>query len=252
MSKKIVYYNDELIDDFSGTRIKQKPLKENFKYINRDPIWNFIAWVFYYFIAIPVGWIFSKIKLRTRFKNKKALRKNFMKGYFLYCNHTQGVADAFNPALAVYPKRNFILVNKDAVSIPGLTQVVKMLGGIPVATTLNNMKNMNKCIQERIKNKHVVTIYPEATIWPFNTMIRNFKPASFRYPVELNAPVYASTLVYRKRKGITRLLTRRPFATIYIDGPFYPDKTLPNKEAMKKLRDEVFEAMNKRANVSTN
>lgn len=252
MKKKIVYYTDELTDDFSGTKIKQKPLKDNFKYTNKGLIWNLLAFVFYYFIAMPVAFLFSVFVFRTKIKNKKVLRKSFFKGYFLYCNHTQGILDAFNPPLTVYPKRNYILVNKDAVSIPGIKQLVLMLGGIPVASTLNNMKRMNDCIKKRIKHRHVVTIYPEATIWPFNTKIRNFKPASFRYPVDLNAPVYTSTLVYRKRKGLTRLFTSRPFATLYIDGPFYPDKSLPTKEAMKKLRDEVYNAMCKRANTKEN
>lgn len=252
MKKKIVYYNDPLIDDFSGTKIKQKPLKDNFKYINRRPLWNLIAFFLYYFIAIPIAFVYCLFTFRFRYKNKKVLRKSFGKGYFLYCNHTQGVGDAFLPALTVYPKRNYILVNKDAVSIFGIKEVVLMLGGIPVASTLNNMKSMTACIKKRIKNKHVVTIYPEATIWPFNTKIRDFKPASFRYPVDLDAPVYASTMTYRKRRGITRLFTSRPFSTIYIDGPFYPDKTLPPKEAMKKLRDEVYNAMCLRAHTKEN
>ena len=252
MKKKIVYYTDELTDNFSGTKIKQKPLKDNFKYINKGLIWNLLAFLFYYFIAIPLAFIFTLFTFRTRYKNKKVLRKSFNKGYFLYCNHTQGVGDAFHPPLAVYPKRNYVLVNKDAVSIPGIKQLVLMLGGIPVASTLNNIKSMTTCIKKRIKNKHVVTIYPEATIWPFNTKIRPFKPASFRYPVELNSPVYSATTVYRKRRGITRLITSRPFITVYIDGPFYPDKSLPLKESMQKLRDEIYNAMIQRAHVKQN
>ena len=252
MRKKIVYYTDPLIDDFSGTKIKQKPLKDNFKYVNKNPVWNFLAWFFYYFIALPLGLIFCIVKLRPIFRNRMVLWKCRKRGYFVYSNHTQGPADAFIPPLNIFPKRNYVLVNKDAVSIAGIKQLVLMLGGIPVANTLNNMKSMNECIRKRIKDKHVVTIYPEATIWPYHTKIREFKPASFRYPVDLDAPVYAQTVTYRKRKGLTRLFTSRPFATIYIDGPFYPDKTLPTKEAMKKLRDEVFGAMANRAHVKKN
>ena len=252
MKKKVVYYKDILKDDFSNTRIKQKPLKDNFKYINRRPLWNLIGWFLYYFIAVPIAFFFCKAKLRHRFKNKKVLRKNLFKGYFLFCNHTQLAADAFLPALAVYPKRNYILINKDGVSIFGIKEVVMMLGGIPVATSLNNMKGMVECINKRIKQKHVVTIYPEATIWPYNTKIRPFPDSSFRYAVDLNAPVYSQTLVYRKRKGFTRLFTRRPFATLYIDGPFYPDKTLDKKQAIKKLRDQVYNAMNQRASTEGN
>ena len=38
--------------------------------------------------------------------------------------------------------------------------------------------------------------------------------------------------------------------TAFVDGPFYCDRTLPVGEARKKLRDEVFCAMEKRAALS--
>ena len=252
MRKKIVYYTDELNDDFSGTNIKQKPLKENFKYINRNPFWNTIAWFLYNCIAAPFGWLFCKIKLRIRYKNRKVLKKHRKKGYFIYANHTQGTADAFIPALATSPKKNYVLVNKDAVAIPGIKQFVLMLGGVPVAETINNMKGMTNCIKYRIKKKKAVTIYPEAHIWPYCTKIRNFSSASFRYPVEFNAPTFSSTTVYRKRRGLSKLWSKKPRATTYIDGPFYPDRTLSKKDAIQKLRNDVYSAMRKRAHTTTN
>ena len=249
--KKIVYYNDEIKDDFSGTRIKQKPLKENFKYIKKGPIWCFFAWVLYYIFAIPFGAIFCFLKFRLKVENRKVLKENKKRGYFVYANHTQHSADAFIPALCVYPRKNYVLVNKDSVSIKGLKNIVLMVGGIPVANTFTNMKLMRECIKERVA-KQPVTIYPEATIWPYNTKIRNFKSSSFKYPVDFDTPVYSSTMVYRKRTSISRFWNKKPFATIYIDGPFYPDKTLNKKEATEKLRDEVYTAMTARANVPDN
>ena len=75
--KKIVYYNDEIKDDFSGTRIKQKPLKENFKYIKKGPIWCFFAWVLYYIFAIPFGAIFCFLKFRLKVENRKGKMEHF-------------------------------------------------------------------------------------------------------------------------------------------------------------------------------
>lgn len=249
---KIVYYTDELNDDFADQKIKKKQLKENFKYVKRNPFWTFCAWVAYYIFAVPFGAIFCWIKFRAKVKNRKVLKENRKKGYFLYANHTQGGADAFLPALSIYPKRNYILVHESAVSIKGIKNLVLMLGGIPVASTMGNMKQMKNCIGKRIKRKHVVTIYPEAHIWPYHNKIRDFKDTSFRYPVELNSPVYSSTVVYRKRTGISKLWSNKPFATIYVDGPFYPDKNLDKKEATKKLRDEVYNAMISRAHTESN
>ena len=250
--QKIIYYNDEINDDFANNKIKTKPLKENFKYVKRSPWWTSRAWFVYYILAIPFGSLFCWLKYHTKVKNRKVLKENKHRGYFLYANHTQNAPDAFHPALSVYPKRNYVLVHHDAVSIKGLKNLVLMLGGIPVANTMNNMKLMKECINKRIKNKHTVTIYPEAHIWPYCTKIRNFKSTSFRYPVELDVPVYSSTTVYRKRTGISKLWSKKPFVTIYIDGPFYADKTLNKKEATEKLRNQVYEAMVSHAHTPDN
>lgn len=247
-TKKVVYFSDELNDDFASNKIKTKPLKENFKYVKRGPFWTFAAWFMYYIIAVPFGSILCYIKFRLKVKNRKVLKENRKKGYFLYANHTQNAPDAFLPALSLYPKRNYVMVHEDAVSVRGLKNLVLMLGGIPVANTMNNVRLMKECIEKRIKNKHTVTIYPEAHVWPYCNFIRNFKSASFRYPVELNSPVYCSTMVYRERKG----KNKKPRAIIYIDGPFYPDKTLNKKEAIEKLRNEVFNTMNSRAHTPDN
>ena len=34
--RKILYYSDELNDDFAGTNIEQKKLPEDFEYINKN------------------------------------------------------------------------------------------------------------------------------------------------------------------------------------------------------------------------
>lgn len=33
-AKKVVYYSDELHDDFAGTNIRQKPLGKDYRYVN--------------------------------------------------------------------------------------------------------------------------------------------------------------------------------------------------------------------------
>ena len=44
-----------------------------------------------------------------------------------------------------------------------------------------------------------------------------------------------------------RRFFKKPGITVYVDGPFFPDESLPLKAAQKKLRDEVHAAMKARA-----
>ena len=118
-----------------------------------------------------------------------------------------------------------------------------MLGAIPIPSDIKAMKNFLATIEEKIKNKNSITIYPEAHIWPYYTKIRPFKAVSFKYPVKLNAPTYCITNTYQsygRHNNKIQLVS-------YVDGPFYPNEELPLKERQQDLRDRVYEKMVERS-----
>lgn len=132
-NKKVIYYADEINDDFAGTKIKSCCVDENFKYIHKNIFWRFASFLLYYFVAFPLVFFYERIILRVRFVNKKAVKKYKGQPYFLYGNHT-GFIDAFTPNLISFPHRNRIVVGPDTVSIKGIKNIVQMLGAIPVPT----------------------------------------------------------------------------------------------------------------------
>ncbi len=183
------------------------------------------------------------MKFHIRYEGKEKLKKYKKQGYFIYGNHTQAFADTFIPSVAMYPKRNFLLVNAANVSMKGLGHFVEMLGAMPLPDNKNAMKNFLEAIKLRIQKGYAVTIYPEAHIWPYYTKIRPFKEVSFDYPVKLKTPVFCFTNTYQKygkKQNKVQIVT-------YIDGPFFADETLSQKQAKQKLRDEVYETMAKRS-----
>ena len=95
-----------------------------------------------------------------------------------------------------------------------------------------------------LKNNPIV-IYPEAHLWPYYTKIRNFSSVSFRYPIKYDKPVFTFTTVYKKKK-----LSKKPKIEIFVDGPFYPNKSLPDKLAQTEMRNIVFNKLNERACLS--
>lgn len=237
--KRIVYYTDELNDDFAGTDIKTCDIGDDFKFINKNPLWRAAAAVVYYLIAFPIVWLISHIGYGLRIKNRRAVRK-ICKGYFLYANHTQMLTDAFAPSIISFPKRAHVVANPDAVSIKGIRQLVMMLGVIPLPASLKMMRPFRDAVEARYGQNRTVTIYPEAHIWPYYTGIRPFGAASFAYPVRLNAPCIAYVTTYRRRKIFKNA---RPLVTITLSDPFYPDPTLSEREAKQKLRDEIYDFM---------
>lgn len=242
MEKKTIYYSDELNDEFSIPKIKARVIDENYKY-EHNFIWNFCSYVLQNFLSMPIKVLYQKIRFRLKYVGKEKLKKCKNQGYFIYANHTQPFADTFIPSVAVYPKRNFLLVNPVNISLKGTGTLVEMLGAIPVPGNVEATKNFLNTISKKIKNGSSITIYPEAHIWPYYTKIRPFKAVSFKYPVKLNTPVFCITNTYQsygKKNNKIKIVS-------YIDGPFYPNEDLPLKERQQDLRDRVYEQMVERS-----
>lgn len=164
--------------------------------------------------------------------------------FFACGDHTRAAGDAFTPSLAAFPRRPFVLVHPDAVAVPGLRQVVRALGGIPVPTDIRNLGRFHGELL-KLSPGNCVVIYPEAHIWPCYTGVRPFRDSSFRYPVETGQPVFAFTVTYRRH-----LILPLPRTVVYIDGPFFPDSALTLRQNQRKLRDEVYNAMCRRSQKS--
>ncbi len=241
-AKKVIYYRDELHDDFAGTNIRQKPLGKDYRYVNDNVFARMGTWIVYYLIALPIVFLLQKLVVRQKIVNRKLLKECKKQGCFLYANHTMAMGDAFTGPLMSAPKKCYVIVNPDAVSIKGLRTIVKMLGGIPLASGFEEGKKMVQCVKRRIEQGSAVMIYPEAHIWPYYTGIRPFASNSFKYPVNLDVPVFCVTNCYQKS-----LFFKRPKVVAIVDGPFYPDKTLPKAERVEKLRNQVYETMCRRA-----
>lgn len=202
----------------------------------------FFIFCFVLFEAKPLVLLFTKIVFHQKTINKKCLKDAKKSGVFIYLNHTNVLFDAYIPNYLCFLKRNYIITSPDATSIPFIRNIVQMLGAIPVVSDIPTMKKMYECIETRSKEKAIISIYPEAHIWPYYTDIRPFVANSFRYPVKFNKPVYTVTNCYQKRK-----ILKFPKVVTYIDGPFYPKEELNDKENMKYLRDKAYNSMKERS-----
>lgn len=212
-------------------------------YIHKNPFWNIGAFVIQNIILVPIRVVYAKFKFKISYIGKEKLKKYKKCGYFVYVNHTQPFGDTLIPSIPIYPKRNFFIVNPENVSMKILGNFVQMMGAIPIPSNISAMKNFKNAINKTIKNKHAITIYPEAHIWPYYTKIRPFKDVSFKYPVSLDVPAFCITNTYvarGKKHDKVKMVT-------YIDGPFFANKDLKIKETQKDLRDRIYNTMAERS-----
>lgn len=238
--ERIIYYEDELNDEFSKAKIVPIAIDGTYKY-KHSFLWDICSYLFQNVISMPIKYIYAKQKFNINFIGKEKLKKYKKEGYFIYANHTQPFADTFIPSLANFPKRNFLIVNPENVSMKFLKTIVEMLGAIPIPQNKTAMKNFLETIKAKIDKSYSITIYPEAHIWPYYTKIRPFKDVSFKYPTQMDKPSFCITNTYIKNKNKVKIVS-------YIDGPFFVNKELSfKKEQQKDLRDRIYNKMVERS-----
>ena len=240
---KIIYYEDELNDEFSKSSIEPRIIDEKYKYVHKNPLWNLCSFVLQNILSVPIKILYAKIKFRIKYIGKEKIKPYKNEGYFIYGNHTQPFADTFIPSIPMYPKRNFLIVNPVNISLKGTGTLVEMLGAMPIPSNKSAMKNFLEAIKQKINKGYAITIYPEAHIWPYYTKIRPFKDVSFKYPVQLEKPAFCITNTYQSYGRNNKKIK----IVSYIDGPFYPNKELTLKEQQKELRNKIYNCMEERS-----
>ena len=240
---KIIYYEDELNDEFSKSSIEPRIIDENYKYVHKNPLWNLCSFVLQNILSVPIKILYAKIKFRIKYIGKEKIKPYRNEGYFIYGNHTQPFADTFIPSIPMYPKRNFLIVNPVNISLKGTGTLVEMLGAMPIPSNKSAMKNFLEAIKQKINKGYAITIYPEAHIWPYYTKIRPFKDVSFKYPVQLEKPAFCITNTYQSYGKNNKKIK----IVSYIDGPFFPNKELTLKEQQKELRNKIYNCMDEKS-----
>lgn len=239
---KIRYAESFKDDSFMHTETSRNlTISSDYEYVYKNPVKRFFSDAFYYVIAVPFLSLLLKIKLGIKVKGRKNLKK-LKSGAIIIGNHSQPL-DCLISAFSAFPKRNYIVSNKDAVNVKGLGKYfTKALGALPLPDENRGLVNLSNAIDQLVKKGKTVTIYPEAAIWPYHTKLRPLEAANFHYAVKSSVPVVPVCVTYRYAKG-RNYLRKKPKVNVTISEPIYPDVSLAVKDAKTDLRDRTEAAM---------
>ena len=118
--RTVIYYSDELNDEFSTAEITPRPIDENYVYIHTSRFKRFTHFFWYRIVATPIAFAYVKLVFGHRVKGRQKFRKHRKDGYFTFGNHTQDIADPFIPNMINFPKTNYVVVHANNVSMPVL------------------------------------------------------------------------------------------------------------------------------------
>ena len=204
---KKIYYYSSLDDDLVKSKNQDYKLKSNYKWIHTNIFYKILSFFVYIFVIL-FSFIYCKLFLHIKIKNKKILKKE--KGYFLYCNHTQMLGDVFNPFLICFSKHPYIICSSSNLGIPILGKILPIAGALPIPNNIHDMVKFKESINYHVNKSNPIIIYPEAHLWPYATFIREFPNTSFHFPYENKKKVFTSTTTYSKSK-----IFKKPNITIY-------------------------------------
>ena len=232
-------------DDFVESEEQDYRLPDDYVWVDESRAFRAQAAV-----ARALGLLFSKaycsLALGLRVEGREAVAPVAAKGgCFLYANHTQPIGDACVPLLVARPRRSYVVISPANLKVKGIGPLLPWLGGLPLPDTVAGGKRLSEAVRTRLSQGHAVTVYPEGHLWPWHVGIRPLPAAAFGWPVATGRPVFALTSTYHARPHRST-----PRCVVYVDGPFYPDNTLPRPARKERLRDEVQEAMLARAATS--
>lgn len=228
----------------SVKHLRDTNFDEHYKYLPTGffhKIKRVLLWLCLNLLAFPVCTIKHGVKIYGR-KKLKQNKKMLKDGAITIANHVLMwdylcVLKAIRPHLQYHPGWK---INFEGPNGP----LIRFVGGIPIPTgNFRAMAKFASAIDTVLKNKKWLHFFPEGSMWFYYPDIRPLKPAVFRFAVKHNKPVIPITLSFRERKGVWKLLGKKPLVNVNIGDPLLPDQSLSPKDAENKLHKEAYHVM---------
>ncbi|MBO7658877.1 MAG: 1-acyl-sn-glycerol-3-phosphate acyltransferase [Clostridia bacterium] len=192
-------------------------------------------------VAFPVTYVNLGLKVKGR-KNLREAKKLLKNGCVSVANHIH-MWDYLAIMLALFPRKTAILAWDKNMRGENKT-LIRLNGGIPVP--VNDPRAtlaMSQAVLYYLKEGGWLHVAAEGSMWEYYMPIRPFKKGAFWFAVKSGKPVLPMGFSYREAKGIQKLFYKHGLITLNIGKPLFPDESLPNKEAIRKLTIEAHEAV---------
>lgn len=223
----------------NGFHPREVKLKPNYKFYNRNVFFVFFSTIVIYITAFFLFFI-GKICWGLKVTGKKNLKN--VKGAITISNHTLQ-QDGFINVASLLPRKTYITMLQSNLGFPVVSNFMRIAAAVPIPEDRHLFVRFLKETKDIIKKGKYVHIYPEAALKPYCDHIRPFMPGAFHIAYQANAPIIPIVFTFHKPKGIYKLYKKKPVIRQNILAPYYPDFSLPRKEGIKKMTDDLYQIM---------
>lgn len=241
---KEINYDELEIDDNEQIFHMWEPLefeiKDDYKYINENVVFNFISNTIF-IVAAPILYVFNKIFFGFKIEGKENLKK-IRGGKITVSNHIHPMDCTMN-GLINFPKRVYYPTLATNFKIPIIKDLIRILYAIPIPEKISQKEKFLTEIKNLINKGKTVHFYPEGSLWPYYEKIRKFQKGSFKISVETNCPIVPILYKFEDPEGVYKLYKKKKCIHAKILEPIYPDLNLEKNERIEKLKENVKQAL---------
>ena len=213
-------------------------IDENYEYVpSEDTLFSTCSDFIYYGIAYPILKILTKIVYDFKIEGQENI-DNLKDGAISISNHVLFL-DCAMIGLAFKDKKIYYTTQEESFKIPFVRKLIKLLRAIPIPKSIENRKNFIKAINKLLKEKNIVHVYPEASLWPYCERIRNFKNGAFDMAVKNQVPIVPCVFTFREPTGMRKLFKKKKDVTLKILKPIKPNNDKYIRQQVEELKEKV-------------
>lgn len=213
-------------------------IKDNYKYINDNKIFNIISDLLFIVIT-PILWVLNKVLFGFHVEGTENLRK-VSGGKITISNHVHPMDCTMN-GLINFPERTYFPTLASNFQIPFIRHLIKLLYAIPIPKKRTQKEKFLTQIKKAITDGKTIHMYPEGSLWPYYEKLRPFKKGAFKIAVETNCPIVPILYEFEEPTGIFEMYKRKKCIHAKILEPVYPDKSLDKITRIEDLEKRVLE-----------
>ena len=198
--KKVIYYSDELKDEFAGVSRSGYEVPKKYKYVHKNIFWRALAFFVYRVIMTPIAFLYCKIKLKLKIVDRTKKKRKDEGGCFLYANHTLLVGDAFIPSLLML-QRSCVTIYPEAHIWPYYTGIrpfesksfhFPVKHNVPIYVSTSTFQVRKEGKPPKVTVYIDGPFYPDSTLSPrdaekklrdtaYETMLKNSENSDYRF-----------------------------------------------------------------------
>lgn len=222
--------------DVHTTKFSTKNMKKidgKYVYVPKNVIYKMtravVKSILYIFRPLVNGIAFH-LKVKGR-KNLKGI-----KSAITISNHVHFLDILMN--MQAINKKNFYVVAANHNMKKGITgYIFKASGVLPLSSSLDASKHLNKTISEILQKGGFVHMYAESALWFRYEKSRPLKIGAFKIASENNVPVVPLVILFRPKSKL-EFYRRKKTVTIQIGPPIYPKPDMTARESASIMKEE--------------